>query len=205
MGAEEALDRVYESSSDPESQKELYDDWAASYERDLRESGYATPARLAELLAEHVSPGAEPILDFGCGTGMSGQALADVGFTTIDGADLSSGMLEQAKRSGAYRQLWQLTAGELEVTPGAYRAVVACGVISAGAAPASALALVASAVAPGDLLAFSFNDHTIGQADYMAALDSLLADEFEELAAVRGVHIASRSSESIVYVLRRRS
>ena len=203
MGAEEALDRVYASSSDPESQQELYNGWATSYERDLRDSGYATPARLADLLAEHLSPGDDPILDFGCGTGMSGKAMAHAGFTTIDGADLSPGMLEQAKLSGAYRQLWELTAGELDVTPGAYRAVVACGVISAGAAPASALPLVATAVAPGDLLVFSFNDHTLEDADYMAALTGVLDDGFEEVDAEHGVHIAARESTSTIFVLRR--
>ena len=203
MGAEEALDRVYAASSDPASQQELYDDWATSYDRDLIESGYATPARLAALVAEQLSDHDAPILDFGCGTGLSGRALAEAGFSTIDGADLSSGMLEQAANSGAYRQVWQLTAGELDVTPGSYRAIVACGAISAGAAPASTLSLVAEPVAPGGLLAFSYNDHTLAEPDYMAALDSLLAADFDEVAAARGVHIASRDSESIVYVLQR--
>jgi predicted TPR repeat methyltransferase len=204
MSAKEALDRVYAASSDPESQQALYDEWAASYDHDLEVSGYATPIRVAEMLGAHLDDRDAPILDFGCGSGMSGRALANAGFTTIDGADLSSGMLEQADQSGAYRRLWQLTAGELDVTPGAYRAVAACGVISVGAAPASTLSLIASVVGPGDLLVFSYNDHTLDDADYMSTLAALLDDDFEQLAAESGVHIASRGSESTVYVLRRR-
>lgn len=204
MGAEEALDRVYATSSDPEAQVALYDEWAASYDEDLEASGYATPARLAELLATHLTDPDAPILDFGCGSGMSGRALAAAGFTTIDGADLSAGMLARAERAGVYRRLWQLTAGELDVDPGAYRAVVACGVVSVGAAPAGTLALIASAVGPGDLVAFSFNDHTLDDDEYMAALQALLDADFEQVAAEHGVHIAARESTSTIFVLRRR-
>ncbi|MFT4658557.1 MAG: putative TPR repeat methyltransferase [Candidatus Aldehydirespiratoraceae bacterium] len=204
MSAEEALDRVYAASSDPKTQAELYDDWAAAYDDDLEVSGYATPKRLAEVLAEHLADRDAPILDFGCGTGMSGRALADAAFTTIDGADLSAGMLEQADRSGAYRRLWQLTAGELGVSPGSYSALVACGVVSVGAAPAGTLALLASAVGPGDVVVFSFNDHTLESDEYMAALQALLDADFEQVAAEHGVHIASREMGSTVFLLRRR-
>ena len=37
------------------------------------------------------------IIDFGCGTGLAGEQLAVVGFTTIDGNDGSEEMLEIAK------------------------------------------------------------------------------------------------------------
>lgn len=203
MSAEEALDRVYASAPDAETQQKLYDGWAESYDHDLEVSGYATPVRVAEMLDEHLDDRGAPILDFGCGSGMCGRALAAAGFTTIDGADLSSGMLKQADRSGIYRRSWQLTAGEIDVAPGAYRAVVACGVISVGAAPADTLTLIASVAGPGDLLVFSYNDHTLDDPDYMATLAMLLDADFEQLAAESGVHIASRGSESTVYVLRR--
>ena len=204
MSAKEALDRVYATSSDPGDQVALYDEWAASYDHDLEVSGYATPGRIAESLAQHLDDRNAPILDFGCGTGMSGRALVDAGFTTVDGAEMSSGMLEQAERAGAYRRLWRLTAGELDVAPGTYRAIVACGVISVGAAPAETLSLVAASVGPGDLMVFSYNDHTTGDAQYMAAIDALLTSDFEQLAADDGVHIASRGSSSTVFVLRRK-
>jgi len=203
MSAEEALDRVYATPSNPDDQRALYDEWATSYDHDLEVSGYATPARIAESLARHLDDRAAPILDFGCGSGMSGRALVDGGFTTVDGAEMSAGMLEQAERSGAYRRLWQLTAGELDVEPGTYRAVVACGVISNGAAPAATLGLVATAVGPGDLLVFSYNDHTTGDADYMAEIEKLVDADFEQVEAVEGVHIAARGSRSTVFVLRR--
>jgi hypothetical protein len=60
-------------------------------------AGYATPARLAEALAAHVPDRTAPLLDFGCGTGLSGQALRAAGFTTLDGTDITPGMLEKAE------------------------------------------------------------------------------------------------------------
>ncbi len=112
-------------------------------------------------------------------------------------------MLEQAADRVCIRRLWQLTAGKLDVTTGAYRAVVSCGVISVGASPAITLSLIASVVGRSDLLVFSYNDHTLDDADYMSTLAALLDDDFEQLAAESGVHIASRRSESTVYALRR--
>ena len=203
MSSDDVFDRVYRSSSDPASQRALYDDWAGSYDRDLEASGYATPGRLARVLAEHLSDRDAPILDVGCGTGMSGRALADAGFTTIDGADLSSGMLDQAERAAVHRRRWQLTAGELDVAPGTYRAIVACGVIGIGAAPASTLPLIAAAVGPDDLRVFSFNDQVQTDDDFMSALAALADSDFDQVAADDGVHIASRNSTSVVYALRR--
>ena len=44
----------------------------------------------AEALVRYCEGGQRPVLDFGCGTGLSGQALRAVGFEVIDGVDWSS-------------------------------------------------------------------------------------------------------------------
>ena len=78
------LDKVYDARTADET-RELYDAWSASYEAEVAENGYATPGRCAEALAKHLTDKDAPILDFGCGTGLSGLALKLAGFTTIDG------------------------------------------------------------------------------------------------------------------------
>jgi len=45
------------------------------------------------------------ILDAGCGTGLVGVALAERGARSIDGVDLSPGMIAKAKETGVYRRL----------------------------------------------------------------------------------------------------
>ncbi len=97
------LDKTYKTSGD-DAMQALYDDWADSYEAEVGENGYATPARLARALAQLSQDKSQPILDYGCGTGLSGQALAEEGFATIDGMDPSTGMLAQCRKRGCRRR-----------------------------------------------------------------------------------------------------
>ena len=140
------LSRVYRANS-PVQVRSLYDDWAASYESEISENGYVTPARCAEaLLAAGADPKA-PVLDFGCGTGLSGLALRLAGFEMIDGRDLSEGMLAKARDKGVYRDLAPI--GPEGPVPTGYAAIAAIGVVSPGAAPLPVLDRLIDALAPG--------------------------------------------------------
>lgn len=202
---EKYLDKVYTISNAPDAQCSLYNEWAETYDAELGEGGYATPARLAAALGAAEANRDAPVLDFGCGTGLSGAALAAAGFTTIDGCDLSEGMLQEARAKGVYRDLWTLTPGVLDVAPGTYAAITACGVISTGAAPAATLDLVAQKVGPGGRLVFSYNDHAMESPDYVGRLDALLKGGFVEISRETGTHIAGLGSTSTVFVLERRA
>jgi len=98
------LDKVYDAR-DASSTRTLYDAWSDSYEAEVGSQGYALPPRCAAALAKFTDDLSAPILDFGCGTGLSGLAFKDAGFTTIDGHDLSADMLEEANNKGVYRKL----------------------------------------------------------------------------------------------------
>lgn len=102
--AEKFLDRAYGAST-PEENKAMYDAWAASYDAEVGENGYATPGRLARALFRFLPDPGEPILDYGCGTGLSGLALKLAGFELLDGIDPSPEMLDRARKTGAYRSL----------------------------------------------------------------------------------------------------
>ena len=77
---------------------EIYADWAESYNDALAKYGYGTPSGIAAALAKSVSLKSR-ILDFGCGTGLSGLALRKVGFTKLDGLDISPSMLSKSQSS----------------------------------------------------------------------------------------------------------
>jgi len=195
------LDKVYDLETQGDVEQ-LYDAWAESYDAEIAENGYASPRRVAAALARH-APGASPVLDMGCGTGLSGLALRAAGFAVIDGTDLSAGMLEQARAKGAYRKLWQADPdAPLPVTPGDYAAIAAAGVISPGAAPPELLDQLADALAPGGLLAFSFNDHALEDPAYRDRLDALRASgAFRTLFEEHGDHLPAIGLGSTVYVL----
>jgi hypothetical protein len=95
----------------PDETRALYTDWAATYDADVTGAGYATPKRLAEALAAHVPDPTAPLLDFGCGTGLSGRALHAAGFTTLDGTDITPGDAGQGRRARPLPQALALRAG----------------------------------------------------------------------------------------------
>ena len=197
------LDKAYDVGSVDET-RDLYDAWAESYDDELTAQGYVTPKRVAEALAAHAPLGA-PILDMGCGTGLSGLALRRAGFETIDGADLSEEMLEGARAKGVYRALRQVDPDDPmgPVEPGDYATIAAIGVIGVGAAPLSLFDEIMLALGTGALFGFSFNDHALADPAYTEKVAEW-SDHAEVVHDTHGPHIPGIGLESRVWVLRKR-
>ena len=196
------LDKVYDAR-DAKETRALYDDWAATYDAEVAENGYATPGRCAKALKQHLTDPSASILDFGCGTGLSGLALKLAGFDTIDGVDLSAEMLEGARAKGVYRDLRQIQPDQSPVqTPGDYAAIAAIGVIGAGAAPISVFDTLMRALGPSGLFVFSFNDHALQD-----PVNEARVSEWTDCGAARllfkehGPHLPARDLGSNVYIL----
>ena len=200
--SERFLDKVYDARTADQT-RSLYDAWSGSYDDEVSEQGYATPARCAAALAAHMEDLAAPILDFGCGTGLSGFALANAGFQTIDGVDLSQDMLKGAADKGIYRQLTQIEAGENPVSdPGLYDAIAAIGVIGAGAAPIEVFDTLMNGLVTGGKLVLSFNDHALEDPANEAKLRSWYSkDAAQEVFKEYGDHLPGIGLKSNVYVI----
>lgn len=197
------LDDVY-AKTDDTNVAGFYDAWAESYDAELAENAYRTPARLATALVETATPRDVRILDYGCGTGLSGLALVAEGYTLIDGTDLSPGMLAEAESKQIYGRLWTADAeSPRAIPPGSYDVIVAVGVVSPGAAPAGLLPDLADLLEPGGRLVFSFNDHALQEPAYLDALRGLpdrgMALRFEQY----GDHLPGIGLKSTVYVFER--
>jgi len=74
--ASDFLENIYKADSG-EAMRRYYDEWADSYDADLDENDYRTPGRCAAALAAHLDDRDAPVLDFACGTGISGVALKE--------------------------------------------------------------------------------------------------------------------------------
>lgn len=196
------LSKAY-TARDADSTRRLYDDWAATYDAEIADNGYATPGRCAAALAEHMADKTVPVLDFGCGTGLSGLALKLAGFTTIDGVDPSGDMLRGAADKDIYRDLSRITPGDpLGHAPGAYGAIAAIGVIGAGAAPLSVFDMIMDSLAPGGRFVWSFNDHALENPDNEAKLQSYLdSGRARLLVRAYGDHLPGIGIGSNVYVI----
>ena len=198
----EFLNEVYDAR-DADETRALYDDWSDSYDKEVGSNGYATPGRCAEALAQFLKDQTRPILDFGCGTGLSGLALKLAGFETIDGVDLSEEMLAKARAKRLYRNLKVIEAGaDLPFNGGDYAAIAAIGVIGAGAAPISVFDDLMSALDRGGYLVMSLNDHALQDRANEARIS-----EWTDCCAARllfresGPHLPGIGLNSNVYVL----
>ena len=188
-----------------EETQEIYRTWAENYDQDVKDWGYATPPRVALALRLSGANVEKGVLDYGCGTGLAGMALAAVGFQVIDGTDVSPEMLKQAEARGAYRQVWLGQPGSLgHIGAGDYPTICACGVVSMGAAPPETLELLVGAMSHGNYLGFSYNDATLADRGYTDALDRVcLMPDMELVFEEHGPHLPAKDIGSTVYVLKR--
>ncbi len=155
-----------------------YEAWAGTYDTEIgEENRYAQPERCTRaLLASGVGPDAR-VLDVGCGSGLSGAALARGGYELIDGCDLSPSMLALAVETGAYETLFEADLNQgLDVADATYDAATAVGVFSFGHIRADALRDVLRAVRPGGVVVVGLNDHFWDEGSMPAEFDAVEAD-----------------------------
>lgn len=196
------LDKAYDLNS-AEATQEFYNTWAKTYDTEIEANGYKTPSRCARALKKAATDTSGPILDVGCGSGISGQALVNAGFNLIDGCDFSSEMLAVARSKSIYRNLYNTDlADPFPFEDGQYKHITAMGVLNPGHAPAETLDQIMELLQPGGLFVFSLNDHALEDKTYEARINEhvdcgtalLLARDY-------GDHLPKIGLKSNVYVL----
>jgi len=135
----EAWKVVYEAKT-PAELAAAYADWSNHYDSETLGIGYTLPFLITSWLARHVQKGLGPVLDAGCGTGLSGPFVRALGYDDVEGLDLSPDMLALAKARGVYSKLTQAELGrKLPWPDGHFAAFFSTGVFTEGHAPASGL------------------------------------------------------------------
>ncbi len=146
--------------------REFYADWAESYDQEIGvESDYRQPERCAEALANLMDDKTLPVLDIGCGTGLSGLALKKAGFENISGCDLSREMLAKAELTGCHNNLFEtnLNHPPINVKTGSYAAITAVGVFSFGHVKPDAMDEFLRILMVGGKFVVGINDHYYGE------------------------------------------
>ena len=166
--------------------RDLYDEWAASYDKDLAAAkytspGYAVDAIIASLGQDSQDVRSFKVLDAGCGTGLVGVLLKQKlvllsSESEIDGLDLSPGMLERARKTNAYSVLEEADLSKPIARPDCMYDIVACvGTLTRGHVGPDCLLELARVTKPGGLLVVTVNDEIWDSGGYAAALDQLKA------------------------------
>jgi len=131
--------------------KALYDNWATTYDTSFGEGhGYIAPREIARVFKDRMD-GNEPVLDIGAGTGLVAENLPGL---TVDGIDISDGMLKQAEAKGLYRNriLADLTR-TLPMEDQSYGGFVSCGTFTHGHVGPEVLPELMRVAKPGALFA----------------------------------------------------
>jgi predicted TPR repeat methyltransferase len=164
-------------------------------------SDYTTPARIAIALRQAGANVEKPVLDFGCGTGLSGMALKAVGFDVVDGCDLDQGNVDTAQDCGAYRQVWLGDeAGVGHVRRGDYQVITACDVLVQEQGDPAILDALLDVLAPGGFLAMSMDETTINTRAYYERLDIAVLDpSLEQVFEADGPHRGGENATVFVF------
>lgn len=137
----------------------FYAEWADRYDERMEDRlGYVAPRVMAERLAAHLDDRSAAVLDVGCGTGLTCQYLAEHGFTTFDGIDITPAMIVKSRERGIYRDLYQADITEpLDMPDATYDAAISSGTFTLGHVGAEPIPEIVRVLKPGALFACSIH------------------------------------------------
>ncbi len=175
MAQQNRVQWVYNAKDNDELQAR-YDEWASEYDADVIDDfGYFGPQRGADIFERFV-PTSARVLDAGAGTGLVGAVLKEKGYGTIVAMDLSNGMLEEARKTGAYQGFDQMVLGEtLGYETASFDSTISIGTFSLGHAPASGLDELVRVTKPGGHIVYSVRADVYVENGFQAKHEELVA------------------------------
>ncbi|KAL7808614.1 S-adenosyl-L-methionine-dependent methyltransferase [Trichoderma gracile] len=187
----------------------LYDKWAATYNDEVGDKAqeYVAPEIVAQVALRSSQDLAQySILDAGCGTGLVGQALAQVGAKAIDGLDLSPAMLKIAKQTGVYRNLFQADLTQRVQQPeGVYDLVTCVGTFTNGhVGPDPALREFVRLAKKGGTVIATVLEEFWETAKFDVEVEKLAAEKVVEIVAQDVIdYVKGHGDKAVVVILRK--
>lgn len=156
--------------------RDYYDRWASSYDEDLDAIGYVAPRRAAEMMLTFGIAPSDPILDAGCGTGLTGAELSRCGFTSVTGIDVSTVSLNKAREKECYARLAQQDLNEaLDFAAASFAAAQCIGTLTYIANCGHLMREFCRVVRPGGIVLFTHRTDFYDEG-FSNLLDDLIAE-----------------------------
>ncbi|MEN8190298.1 MAG: class I SAM-dependent methyltransferase [Thermodesulfobacteriota bacterium] len=154
---------------------QVYAEWAKNYDQDLiHEMAYVAPEIASRLLNNYETNREVQLLDAGCGTGLVGECLKELGYKNIDGLDYSHSMLEKAREKRIYDTLVQadLTTS-LGIPDNHYDAAICVGTFTCGHVGPAALHELIRVVKPGGTFCFTVREQAWDEDNYHVVMEEI--------------------------------
>ena len=151
----------------PDDSRNLYRGWASTFDEDFVEaSGYVYHENVVHAFVDAGGAAGGSVADVGCGTGVVGVALGNLGVGNIDGLDISPEMLAVARTkqtvhgTPAYRNMIEADLTDrVPVEDDVYHGVISTGTFTHGHVGPTALTELVRIAAPTALCAIGINEH----------------------------------------------
>jgi predicted TPR repeat methyltransferase len=197
-----ALDGRSTAAAPAEYVRSTFDAFARDFdERLIGHFDYRVPQAIAQAIARvrRFEPASADVLDLGCGTGLSGAALAPVARRLV-GVDLSASMLHEAGARGCYHELVEadVLAWLREAKARQFDVILAADVFIYIGDLAPVFAAAKRLLRPGGLVAFSIEVCTDAPWRLQdSGRYAQSAQYIERLAGEHGFTVAVRASQPI--------
>jgi len=177
---------TYEAET-PEELNKAYSDWACEYDRDTcNVMGYVGPKVAAEILDQHLEDRDAKVLDAGCGTGLVGEVLKDMGYESIEAMDYSPDMICEAEKKAVYENVFQADMNKrLEVPDNVYDAIICVGTFTYAHVGPEAFEEMVRVTRPGGYICFTIRDGAYEEYGYRHKMLELEAENQWKLQEMR--------------------
>lgn len=155
--------RLWEATYEANTDEELltaYKDWADLYDKDTCDvMGYVGPAKAAIQLDNHLDTRECRLLDAGCGTGLVGEVLSEMGYCRMDAMDFSRDMLAEARKKSVYDTLLKQDMNQsLDIPDNTYDATICVGTFTYAHVGPHAFEELVRVTRPGGYVCFTVRD-----------------------------------------------
>ncbi|CAH3183997.1 unnamed protein product [Porites lobata] len=166
------LKNVSKSTSEEEI-KQLYRDWASSYD-EVRKTFWCKTRRDKSKSCQRAvlcTKNEWKIIEVGAGTGLLGLELHELGYNVLHALDISAEMLNEAKKKNFYKKFICASLSDQripEIDTGEYDALICVGTLFRGHARSSAFLEMIRMVRIAGLICFDIRDTELG--DYQGMM-----------------------------------
>jgi predicted TPR repeat methyltransferase len=186
ISKQEVLNKVY-TADNHDDLMDAYKLWAEDYDADVvGKFGYVAHIVSSQALQKYLEDKEARILDAGCGTGLVGVVLQEMGYTNIDALDYSQEMLDEAEKKGVYKKYIQADLCKaLDFVDNAYGAIICVGTFTYGHVGPDCFKELIRVTKPGGYIVFTIREGAYEEHDYTSAMPALEEQGLWELVEMR--------------------